>query len=354
MMDTQELLDRYLHAVKFWLPKAQKQDIAAELSEDIRSQIVEKETELGRSLNNVEVGAILKQLGSPVFVANRYLPQRYLIGPELFPIYWLVFRIVALCCLVQWVLAWIGFITFHPGHPAYSRAYDVVHENWFFTLVELGIVTLVFALLERSTLQTKVLEEWDPLKLPAMRDARRISRTSSIIDIVANAVFLVWWLPLHSLAASLLAFFPFFFLGFIPGLPVIHITLAPVWAYFYWGFSFLAVAHIALSSANLFRMVWTRTRATLRLAIDTLAAVLFSWGCKAHILAGIQAPNLAPDKAVVLTQTINLWIASAFPYCVAVGVLIVGFDLYRIFRIHKISAPLEENMAEYPHTQGAA
>jgi hypothetical protein len=38
-----ELLDRYLQAVKFWLPKAQKQDIIEELSEDIRSQVEEKE-----------------------------------------------------------------------------------------------------------------------------------------------------------------------------------------------------------------------------------------------------------------------------------------------------------------------
>jgi hypothetical protein len=30
-----ELLERYLQAVKFWLPKKQKQDIIAELSEDI-------------------------------------------------------------------------------------------------------------------------------------------------------------------------------------------------------------------------------------------------------------------------------------------------------------------------------
>ncbi len=348
-MDTQEILDRYLHAVKFWLPKAQKQDIAAELSEDIHSQIAEKEVELGRKLKDAEVGAILKQLGSPVFVANRYLPQRYLIGPELFPIYWLVLRIVALCCLVQWVLAWIGFITIHP---AYSSAYGVVHQNWFFTLVELGIVTLVFALLDRSSLRTKVLEEWDPLKLPAVRDARRISRSSSLTDMIANAVFLVWWLPLRSLDAFLFAFFPFF--AFIHGLPAIPITLAPVWINFYWGFLLLAVAHIALSSVNLFRMVWTRTRATLRLGIDTSAAVLFSWGCKAHILAGIQAPNLDPAKAMQTTQAINLWIASAFPYCVAVGLLVVGADLYRIYRIHKMIAPLEGNIAEYSHTHGAA
>jgi hypothetical protein len=36
-----ELIDRYLQAVKFWLPKQQKLDIIAELSEDIYAQIEE-------------------------------------------------------------------------------------------------------------------------------------------------------------------------------------------------------------------------------------------------------------------------------------------------------------------------
>ncbi len=33
-----DLLDRYLQAVGSWLPKAQRDDIVAELSEDIRTQ----------------------------------------------------------------------------------------------------------------------------------------------------------------------------------------------------------------------------------------------------------------------------------------------------------------------------
>src|SRR5215813_5090171 len=45
LMTTSELLDRYVHAVGFWLPKKQKADIMAELSEDLRSQIEEKEAE---------------------------------------------------------------------------------------------------------------------------------------------------------------------------------------------------------------------------------------------------------------------------------------------------------------------
>jgi hypothetical protein len=72
-----ELLDRYLQAVGFWLPKEQKRDILAELSEDLQSQIEERESSLGRSLTEEELAATLKLRGAPLLVAERYLPQRY-------------------------------------------------------------------------------------------------------------------------------------------------------------------------------------------------------------------------------------------------------------------------------------
>src|ERR1700752_1570407 len=111
-----ELLDRYLKAVKFWLPSDQKQDIIAELSEDLRSQIDEKESELGRALNNAEIEAILKKSGDPMLVAQRYLPQRYLIGPALFPIYWLILRAGWLFFFGPWLILGIGANLFAGGH----------------------------------------------------------------------------------------------------------------------------------------------------------------------------------------------------------------------------------------------
>src|SRR5437016_1150491 len=95
-----ELLDRYLQAVRFFLPKKQKVDIIAELSEDLRSQIEEKETQLGRTLTETELEAILKRCGSPWEVGSRYLPQRYLIGPTLFPVYRFFLGILLLACVV--------------------------------------------------------------------------------------------------------------------------------------------------------------------------------------------------------------------------------------------------------------
>jgi tRNA U54 and U55 pseudouridine synthase Pus10 len=67
-----ELVDRYLKTVGSYLPKEQKEDILRELSENIRSEIEDKEAELGRPLIEVEQEAIVKRQGNPLLVAGRY------------------------------------------------------------------------------------------------------------------------------------------------------------------------------------------------------------------------------------------------------------------------------------------
>ena len=61
-----EMIDRYLQAVKFALPQAQRDDIIKELRDSILSQIEEKEATLGRPLNEDEQAELLKKLGSPI------------------------------------------------------------------------------------------------------------------------------------------------------------------------------------------------------------------------------------------------------------------------------------------------
>jgi len=80
-----DLLERYLQAVRTYLPKSQQDDILKELGENLRAQMEDKETELGRPLNEDEAAAILKKHGHPMFVAARYRQTRHLIGSTLFP-----------------------------------------------------------------------------------------------------------------------------------------------------------------------------------------------------------------------------------------------------------------------------
>ena len=53
-----DLLVRYLQAVKLWLPKSRRDDIVAELSDDLHAQFEEREDGLGRPLNEQELEEI--------------------------------------------------------------------------------------------------------------------------------------------------------------------------------------------------------------------------------------------------------------------------------------------------------
>src|SRR5437899_990378 len=286
-----DLLDRYLQAVKFWLPKNQKQDIIAELSEDVRSQIEDRETGLRRKLNQSEIAAILKQRGRPVLVANRFLPQEHLIGPVLFPIYLFVLKIVAAFYMVPWILVWIGLAISRASHSGQSLLVAVGSfwtSFWPMAFFMIGGVTTVFAVLERVQAKSGFMEKWDPLKLPPVRDPNRIPLSASVIEVVANLVFCIWWV-------GGLWYQPFLhFSG-------VSITLAPVWRNFFWGFLILAVVNTVASGVNLFRPYWTWVRASIRLASDCVGSVLFCWLLKADILVAISVRNVDPAKTAQIT-----------------------------------------------------
>jgi hypothetical protein len=82
-----DLLERYLQAVGQYLPTKGKDDTLAELRANLLAEMDGRMEELGRPLNEDEVGAVLEKHGSPPVVAARYLPQQSLIGPALFPLY---------------------------------------------------------------------------------------------------------------------------------------------------------------------------------------------------------------------------------------------------------------------------
>ncbi len=325
-----ELINRYLHAVKFWLPKAQQDDIIAELSEDIRSQIEDRETELGRKLSEAEVAALLKQLGRPVFVANRYLPQQHLIGPVLFPIYLFVLKRVMLFYLAPSMLIWISLMVFSPLYRALHSGGSFMGAMeslwgafWLTAFISIGVVTLVFAIFERTQAKSRFMEEWDPRKLPAVCDPRRIPRSSSIAELVTWILLIIWWMS----AVGFRTVFEF---------PGARITLAPEWRYFVGGFLFEALIIIAVSGVNLFRPRWTPLRAGFRLAADLIGSALWCWLLNSAILVEIIVPNVPAAKTQEITNAINLWMARAVPVAVIVGVILLLVNVRRIFRARTI------------------
>ena len=102
------LTERYLKAVAAQLPRADRDDIIAELRDAIQTRMEDREEVLGRPLSEAEEEAVLHDVGHPLTVAARYgSGPMHVVGPELYP--WWMFGVkVALAVLV--VITVIGLI----------------------------------------------------------------------------------------------------------------------------------------------------------------------------------------------------------------------------------------------------
>lgn len=321
-----ELVDRYLQAVRFWLPEKQRDDITAELSENIRSQIEEREARLGHPLNEDEAAEILKQHGAPLVVANRFRPPQYLIGPTLYPVYLFVLKIVVVYYMVPWTLIWLGLKVSSSTHVG-GRVLIAVGPFWttfwpmaFFIL---GGITLGFVVLERSKLQ--FLEKWDPRKLPPMRDPNKIPRANSITEVTVNLVFLIWmigggWYQTHLHVGS------------------VGIEFAPVWGYVLQGFMLIAIANIAVAIKNMIRPYWTWQGAARRAVTDLIGAVLVCWLMRSNFLVAINLANVSTEKTTRIVHAVNLWTARMYPSFVTVCIFVVAFSIYRVIRVRARSS----------------
>jgi len=317
-----DLIPRYLQAVRFWLPKKQQDDIIAELSQDLNDQIEERQTAIGRPLTEPELEDLLRQRGSPIQVANRYLPQQSLIGPLLFPIYVFVLKVVTACMLIPAAVGVIaGLITGPLTHavrggwqPPFAHIGAQLWSAWFSAL---AVVTLVFAVLERTQARQEILEKWNPRKLPPLRPKHLIPRTNSAIEVAVNLCVLVWWgwnmaAPLDLRLGS------------------VHILLTQAWTWFFWGILALTLASATVAAVNFVRPWWTAPRVAARLTLDVLGGLFFCWVLKANLLATIDWPGATPQKSALVVNQLNWWLARVFPFAVFVCLLIVAINAWRL------------------------
>ena len=254
-----EMLDRYLHAVRFWLPKAHQQDIIDELRDDLSSQIEDKEASLGRPLTDDEVVALLQQTGPPMRVAGRYQPQQALIGPSLFPLFKFVMKAVSLGYLLPWLLVWLGLEAFVPSYRAEHTVMGVFGSFWRLAVSMLGIITLMFAVLDKFQSKVECLHKWDPRQLPAVPKPKdRVPRVESVFELIFSVLFVMGWLAAPRIAREV----------FAPASK--YLTLNPALNVYYWLVLVPAVIGMVQQAINLLRPKWTWLRPPTRVVTTAI------------------------------------------------------------------------------------
>jgi len=165
------LIDRYVSEIGKRLPRKSRADIETEIGSTLEDMLEERAKKAGRPADDEMVMELLKEYGAPDKVAATYLPERYLIGPKLFPIFWLVLKIVG---AVLTVLAIVGFgVRFGMSDQtvqAFGTQFGKSLMEYMGGIVSaFGNIVLIFAILERalpkSEYENELNEGWDPSEL---------------------------------------------------------------------------------------------------------------------------------------------------------------------------------------------
>lgn len=130
---------------------------------------------------------LLKEYGAPHKVAASCLPPKYLIGPQLYPEFITVAKIVLPIVLIVF-LAIFGFAVAQPGNTLEAVA-ELFGNIFGGTVYALGMLMLVFAIIERLSPEAKIPElDWDPRSL---RPAEILDEHPKVVELATNIFFTI-------------------------------------------------------------------------------------------------------------------------------------------------------------------
>ena len=316
-----DLIERYLVAVRRHLPAGQQDDIVQELGDSLRSEAEDHERATGHPLTEVEQAALLKKRGHPWLMASRYLPQQYLIGPALYPYYRKTLTIVVFWVVLPLVL-FGGAITAIMSASPWDVWDNVLSAAWNGAIYSVGIVTIVFAILEHEQVRIKALDNWDPTRLPAGTDVREVPRSETVIGLVISLTFLVWWVGLVRVPEIV----------FVDG-DAVRFTPAPLWAQLYYPILASGVAAVIIYLIDLVRPWRTVpvTVADIVLGLVNVAIIVF--------LLRYDGPyvNLAADPQFSeRVATVTKWVNVSIVWTVAaIGVVTIWDVLSQLWELTK-------------------
>ncbi len=317
-----DLIERYLVAVRRHLPPALQKDITEELADSLRSEAEERSRQAGRPLSDDDQAELLKKHGHPWLMASRYLPQQQLIGPALYPYYrraltMVVFWVVLPVTLLGGALA---AIYADDSMRTWLRAMDAA---WNGAIYSVGIVTIVFAVLENQRVRITALDNWDPARLPAPQDGRAIPRTDSVFSLVLTIAFVMVWTDLVRLPDAIR----------FDGLPI-RFAADPVWASVYVPVLMTLLVSIAMSFVDLMRPWRTRLFSAIQIANHLFAIGILAVTLRAGHWATVVAPPEAADQATRAERWINVSIEGTLIVIAAVTAFEIAWELWRLSKAH--------------------
>lgn len=226
------LIERYILAVGRHLPKKGRQDVLAEIQtliEDILADRYPNDTPTQEQL-----AVVLEELGSPEKVAASYQPEKYLIGPRVYPFFIQVAKIVFAALTGALLLSFmLSTGVFNQQEVDLVQALPRFLPGLVNALLSaFASLVVIFAVIERTTPIEKLEMEWSVKDLPEAEGPQPFRPVrlaweivfSVLIAVVLN--FFPQWLGVYSYSGGAWSFFPILSEDFFRLLPFFNIGIA--------------------------------------------------------------------------------------------------------------------------------
>jgi hypothetical protein len=328
-----DLVERYLNSIKPLLPGDQKDDIVAELREEIRSRVEEQEAALGRKLKAGELEAILKAMGNPLAVAARYGSGRSLIGPAVYPVYILALKIVlgvmAVAELASAVVRTAVDAAKDGSFRLAAHIGEAFGDFWVSAFFMGGLITLIAAAVERTNPKLE-FENWKPQSLPRPvkpRGRRPQSRIDAAFGFAINVAIFLWLLGYLEAGDA----YPEY-LSPERWIEKSGLELAPVWWQGLFVLTLLGIGAQAVHHAVMF--LWPesqRRKAAAKLVCNAIGIVFVVAVVQAGPLF-IATPAFSSNpKVIEVLQAVNQATRLGFTVVGAILALTSLLELWRLF-----------------------
>ena len=193
-MNPNEMIDRYVNEVGQHLPSKSRADIEMELRSLLHDALDEQS---GGEPSAKIAAAMLQEFGHPETIAAKYRPEEVLIGSKLFPTYKLVATITVSIIGVFHLIGMAFTLWQSSSAEVVDQILDFVFSFGQSAILNAGIVTLIFAIIERTAgdslkLPEQQTKEWNPYDLPPVKDPDRINKVELIVGIAFSFIFIGW------------------------------------------------------------------------------------------------------------------------------------------------------------------
>jgi hypothetical protein len=199
-------IERYVYAVGREFSEPHR----AEIEKEIRLLIADMldARTVGRTATDEDMQAVLTELGSPVLMADKYRDRkRYLIGPEIFPSYISILKLVGMALGIAMTVLFVMQVLITPDRilqvfvTTLSTAFSAIMQGFAW-------VTIGFAVAERlrpadAKLDLDEPKEWKVADLPELPETKyRIPRAEPIWSITFALIFgMIFTFGAHLLGA---------------------------------------------------------------------------------------------------------------------------------------------------------